>query len=117
MKNFILTIAIILSFTGVIQAQLKNQLSNKNASREAVALYAYINDLFGKKTLSGQMFSGWGFDEISYVHGITGKYPAIKGFDFIQSSLNDSVVHGAIRWWQRGWYSDDYVALGCTRNR
>jgi hypothetical protein len=29
------------------------------------------------------MFSGWGFDEISYVHGITGKYPAIKGFDFI----------------------------------
>jgi hypothetical protein len=83
-------------------AQLKYQLSNKNASREAVALYAYINDLFGKKTLSGQMFSGWGFDEISYVHGITGKYPAIKGFDFIQSSLNDSVVRGAIRWWQEG---------------
>ena len=26
------------------------------------------------------MFSGWGFDEINYVHSITGKYPAIKGF-------------------------------------
>ena len=102
MRNFILTIAVILSFAGAMQAQLKNQLSNKNASSEAVALYAYINDMFGKKTLSGQMFSGWGFDEINYVYGITGKYPAIKGFDFIQSSLNDSVVHGAIQWWHEG---------------
>ena len=86
MKNIIFSIVIILSFSQAPRAQLKNQLSNKNASREAVALYAYINDLFGKKILSGQMFSGWGFDEISFVHNITGKYPAIKGFDFIHIS-------------------------------
>ena len=48
------------------------------------------------------MFSGWGFDEIKYVHDVTGKYPAIKGFDFIQASLNDSVVKGTIEWWKAG---------------
>jgi hypothetical protein len=93
---------IVLSLSPVTLAQKKNQLSNKNASREAVALYAYINDLFGKKILSGQMSSGWGFDELSYIYDITGKYPAIKGFDFIQSAQNDSVVHGAIKWWKEG---------------
>ena len=83
-------------------AQSNHKLSDPGATKEAVALYAYINDMFGKKTLSGQMFSGWGFDEIKYVHDVTGKYPAIKGFDFIQASLNDSVVKGAIEWWKAG---------------
>ncbi len=83
-------------------AQNGHTLSNPKATKEAVALYAYLNDMFGKKTLSGQMFSGWGFDEIKYINSITGKYPAIKGFDFIQSSLNDSVVRGAIQWWKSG---------------
>jgi len=102
MKNIILSIAIIVSLFPATRAQQKNQLSNKNASREAIALYAYINDLFGKKILSGQMFSGWGFDEISFIYSITGKYPAIKGFDFIHSAENDSVVRGAIQWWREG---------------
>ncbi|MEO8406485.1 MAG: glycosyl hydrolase, partial [Chitinophagaceae bacterium] len=83
-------------------AQQQHKLSNPKATKEAIALYAYINDMFGKKTLSGQMLSGWGFDEIKYIYNITGKYPAIKGFDFIQSSLNDSMVKGAIEWWKDG---------------
>jgi hypothetical protein len=86
----------------ILLAQQQHRLSDAHATKEAKALYAYINDMFGKKTLTGQMFSGWGFDEINYVHKITGKYPAIKGFDFIQSSLNDSVVRGAIQWWKEG---------------
>ena len=102
MKKFILATIILLFFSPAIPAQKQYQLSNKEASQEAVALYAYINDLFGKKTLSGQMFSGWGFDEISYVYRITGKYPAIKGFDFIHDAQNDSVVRGVIQWWKEG---------------
>lgn len=86
----------------ILLAQQQHRLSDAHATKEAKALYAYIIDMFGKKTLTGQMFSGWGFDEINYVHKITGKYPAIKGFDFIQSSLNDSVVRGAIQWWKEG---------------
>src|SRR5690242_7863781 len=78
------------------------KLSNKAASKEAIALYAYINDMFGKKILSGQMFSGWGFDEFKYIHETTGKDPAIKGLDFIDSRLNDTVVSKAIDWWRTG---------------
>jgi hypothetical protein len=86
----------------VLQAQAKGKLSNGNASKEAVALYAYINDMFGKKILSGQMNSGWGFDEIKYIHEVTGKYPAIKGFDFINDRENDTVTRQAIDWWKSG---------------
>ncbi len=84
------------------QAPMKNRLTDKYASPEAVSLYAYVNQLFGKKILSGQMYSGWGFDEIGYVHDITGKYPAIKGFDFIHSAQNEAVVNGVIQWWKDG---------------
>ncbi len=89
-------------FTAGLFAQNSHPLSNPKATREAVALYRYINDMFGKKTLSGQMFSGWGFDEIKYINGITGKYPAIKGLDFIHARENDSVVKAAIEWWKAG---------------
>ena len=95
-------VALFLFFPFSLFAQNVHRLSNPKTTKEAVALYAYLNDMFGKKTLSGQMFSGWGFDEIKYINNITGKYPAIKGFDFIQSSLNDSVVKGAVQWWKAG---------------
>jgi Glycosyl hydrolase family 26 len=98
----LLIVCVVSGWSLTISAQQQHPLSDAKATKEARALYAYINDMFGKKTLSGQMFSGWGFDEINYIHKITGKYPAIKGFDFIQASLNDSVVKGAIQWWRDG---------------
>jgi beta-mannanase len=85
----------------ILQAQVTG-LSNKKASEEAVALYAYINNMFGKKILSGQMYSGWGFDEFKYINDVTGKYPAIKGLDFIDDKLNDTVTQQAINWWKSG---------------
>ncbi len=101
-RTLLLLIVLFVFLTRGLLAQSSYKLSNPNATKEAVALYAYLNDLFGKKTLSGQMFSGWGFDEIRYINGITGKFPAIKGFDFIQAYLNDSVIKGAIEWWKAG---------------
>ena len=86
----------------ILPAQTSGKLSNNKASKEAVALYAYINDMFGKKILSGQMYSGWGFDEFKYINGVTGKYPAIKGLDFIEDKLNDTVTQEAIDWWKSG---------------
>ena len=86
----------------LLRAQVTGKLSNRKASKEAAALYTYIKDMFGKKILSGQMYSGWGFDEFKYIHGITGKYPAIKGLDFIEDRLNDTVTQEAIDWWKSG---------------
>ncbi len=90
------------AFPFVLHAQTSGTLSNKKASKEAVALYAYINDMFGKKILSGQMYSGWGFNELKYINENTGKYPAIKGLDFIHEKENDTVTQQAIDWWKSG---------------
>jgi hypothetical protein len=104
MKTYhIIKIIVILLISPVIMcAQSQHTLSNPKATKEAIALYTYINDMFGKKTLSGQMFSGWGFDEYKYIHDVTGKYPAIKGLDFIHAQESDSVVNAAIKWWKEG---------------
>jgi len=93
---------LLLSFPAGLIAQSKHQLSNPHPSKEAVALYSYINDMFGKKILAGQMCSTWGVDELKYLHEVTGKYPAIRGMDFIESAQSDSEVIRSIAWWKRG---------------
>jgi hypothetical protein len=77
-------------------------LSNAAASPEAKALYCYIQNLSGKKILSGQMWSGWGFDELAYIQTNTGKQPAIMGLDFIQESVNNTQVQLATNYWKKG---------------
>lgn len=83
-------------------SQQRMELSNKNASAEAKALYRYLQDMYGKKMLAGQMTSNWGYDELNYVQDSTGKLPAIRGLDFIDSSKNDNEVKFAKAWWRKG---------------
>lgn len=78
------------------------KLSTPNPSKEAVALYRYLHDMNGKVILSGQMWAPWGIDEIEYVFNETGKYPALRGQDFIHESDNENEVKLAIEWWQKG---------------
>ena len=59
-----------------------------NASPQVGALLNYIHAMYGKKTLSGQMWSPWGIDEIETVRKITGKLPAIRGQDYIHERSN-----------------------------
>jgi len=74
-------------------------------------LLNYLSDMYGKYIISGQMDASWAtnddIDMISRVYADTGKYPAIKGFDFIM--LNHSYmpfmngreqVNEAIEWWE-----------------
>ena len=78
-------------------------LSTPNASPEAKALYCYIQSIAGKKILSGQMWSGWGFDELKYISDNTGgKQPALLGLDFMQQSANNTQVTLATNWWKKG---------------
>jgi len=99
------TVAVII-FLGCLGAagysQARLVLSNKKASKQAIALYNYIQDMYGKKILSGQMVSGWGFDELKYIQDSTGKLPAIRGGDFIDSNKNKTEVKEAKAWWKRG---------------
>jgi hypothetical protein len=86
----------------LVYGQVRLSLSDKNASREATAVYRYLQDISGKKILAGQMASEWGFDEIGYIEHITGKLPAIKGMDFIDSDKNEAQVRAAEEWWKSG---------------
>ena len=78
-------------------------LTNENATPEAKALYDYVLSVYRNKILSGQQESTWlGADyEFDYIYEHTGKYPAIRGFDFIDDDF-DGVVSRAIDWADRG---------------
>ncbi|MDA3893111.1 MAG: glycosyl hydrolase [Salinivirgaceae bacterium] len=77
-------------------------LVNPNPSVEAKAVFRYIQDMYGKKMLSGQMWAPWGVQEIDYVESNTGKKPAIVGLDFIHENDNDREVQRAINYWNAG---------------
>lgn len=79
-------------------------LSNPNASREAAALYKYICDTYGKSIISGQQESTWmGSEqyEFKYIYENTGKYPAIRGLDYMNDDF-EGVNRRAEEWHNRG---------------
>jgi len=87
--------------TGSDQKQFKS-LDNPDASPEAVALYKFLQDMMGKKILSGQMWAPWGIDEEKTILEITWKLPAIKGVDFIHEKDNEAEIQRAREYWERG---------------
>lgn len=93
----------LISINTISFAQSQLELSNKKASKQAKALYSYLQDMYGKKTLSGQMVSNFGAaDELQYIQDVTGKQPAIRGMDFIDSAKNEDEVKFAKEWWKKG---------------
>ncbi len=79
-------------------------LSNPKASKEAKALYKYICDTYGKGIISGQQESTWmGSDqyEFEYIYKNTGKYPAIRGLDYMNDDFK-GVNKRAEDWHNRG---------------
>lgn len=93
---------LLLLFAAKLSAQKPTPLVTPNASPEAQALFNYLNDIYGKKILSGQMWAPWGYDELKYLKEVTGKQPAIRGMDFINSKDNEAEVQHAIDWWKGG---------------
>lgn len=93
---------LVLALGSTVSLHAQRKLSNPNASKEAVALYKYIQDMDGKKILSGQMWSNFSGDELVYIQTNTGKQPAIRGMDFISQSQNNAEVQHAIDWWKTG---------------
>lgn len=81
-----------------------SSLSNPNASEAAKKLYQYISDTYGKAIISGQQESTWmGSDqyEFDYIFGKTGKYPAIRGLDYMNDDFK-GVNKRAKEWYDRG---------------
>lgn len=78
------------------------KLTAPNPSAEANALFKYLQDMFGEKILSGQMWTPSGIDELEYVGNITGKQPAIRGIDLIEEKYNKLEIQHAMEWWKAG---------------
>ena len=64
--------------------EVSSVLSNPNANEDAQKLFRYLCDCYGKYTLAGQHCEyGTIGMECHTIHQITGKYPAIIGFDLM----------------------------------
>ena len=81
-------------------------LSNPRASAGARTLYAYLWSIYGRRTLTGQQeqnFSPAGpRTELDYIQRVTGKQPALVGFDYIEPRDEAGVNARAIAWHRSG---------------
>jgi len=78
-------------------------------SPNARRLMNYLLDQYGKSIISGQMDTAWttnsSIDMTARVFYDTGKYPALKGFDFIDlpnswGGYGKNQIDEAIEWWE-----------------
>ncbi|MBE6834916.1 MAG: hypothetical protein E7515_01540 [Ruminococcaceae bacterium] len=97
-----LTVCILLS--GCSIERKKQALSNANAGEMTKAIYNYLCSVEGEKVLSAQQESTWVDSseyEMNYIYTASGKYPAIRGLDYMDDDF-DGVNKRAIDWWQKG---------------
>ncbi|MBP0964244.1 MAG: hypothetical protein J5999_03010 [Oscillospiraceae bacterium] len=90
--------------TQAVNTGYTQKLSNPNASKEARALFDYICKTYKNGIISGQQESTWmGSDqyEFDYIYKNTGKYPAIRGLDYMNDDFN-GVNKRAVEWHGRG---------------
>ena len=78
-------------------------------SPNAKRLMNYLSDNYGKKIISGQQDTSWtmnsGIDMTARVYEDTGRYPAVKGFDFLDlhadwMNYGRQQLEEAIEWWE-----------------
>ena len=81
-------------------------LSNPAASAEARALYAWLWSIYGTKTLTGQQeqnfkSAGAGL-ELNHIRRVTGKAPALLGFDYMDPEDQAATNARALAWHKAG---------------
>ena len=109
MTRHLLVFALVLLtsfFPGAVFAQdaARPTLSNPNATSETRALYRYLCDVYGEKIIAGQQESTWmGSEnyEFEIIHKASGKYPALRGLDYMNDDFR-GVNRRAQEWFQRG---------------
>ncbi|MEK0315811.1 glycosyl hydrolase [Cohnella sp. 56] len=70
---------------------------NPYASAQTKALMKFLNGIYGSRILSGGQWSNFG--EFNYIYALSGKLPAIKGFDFLEKDMS---IKDAIEWFNYG---------------
>ncbi|HIW65489.1 MAG TPA: glycoside hydrolase family 26 protein [Candidatus Alistipes intestinipullorum] len=88
------------------QFTLTTTLCTENPSPEAVKVYDFLRENFGKKVISGAMSNvSWNMDEVEWLHTTTGSYPALWCVDYIHLAWGEPDWTGyadldmAQEWW------------------
>ncbi len=90
-----------------VEGPVAANLVTPNPSPEAVRLYNYLKESYGKKIHSGATGITSSLDEENWIFSQTGKYPALAGFDFMNHTRNfsweikDDLVKNAVYWWSQ----------------
>ena len=95
-----------------VNLSVKNQLINPKATNEAKSLMSYLVDIYGTNILSGQQEQPGGHEwgdteaEFEYISKLTGKLPAIRGFDFMnyrgnELEIEDGSAERLIEWYNK----------------
>lgn len=91
------------------QTELSQALVTESASDKTQAVFSYLHSIWGKKMLSGQMDLTWDdqIDMRQRVIDVTGKAPALMGYDFMNYGLHHSAsglqqTEEAIAHWRNG---------------
>ncbi len=78
-----------------------NTLVSKNSSEKTKKLFEYLKSIYGKKFLAGQQYlQPSEFEDVVY-YRVTGKLPAVRGYDFMGISTcrkPDDQAQRAIKW-------------------
>lgn len=79
-------------------------LVNANSNEKTREVYSYLCSINGVSTLSAQQESTWMDSpdyEMNYINDNSGKYPAMRGLDYMNDDFA-GVNERAIEWWQKG---------------
>lgn len=106
-RIFASVIAVTVFFIGLYSAFCLSKaetpiLSNPDSTAEVKAVFEYIVN--SDAVLSGQQESTWMGSseyEMDYIFGTSGKYPVIRGLDYMNDDF-DGVNQRAIEWWNKG---------------
>lgn len=106
--GFILYDAVSFDYADMPDLKIDPTLCDKNATAETKSLMKYLTSVYGNHVISGQQeIYGGGNDgnmelEFEYIYSKTGKYPAIRGFDFMNYNpmygWEDSTTYRIINW-------------------
>lgn len=81
-------------------------LANANATAQAKKVYDFLAEQTGKKILSGAMANVSNNNDFAdWVYAVTGKYPALTGYDFIhidESWANYAITPARTQWENNG---------------
>jgi len=110
--SFSISFSTAFSIPSSVTFNLDQALVNPNASPQAVKVYTYLRESFGKRILSATMAQYTvQVNEAEWVYSQTGKYPAMTCFDFMNVTRDydnswdpdyDIFVTNAKKWWNDG---------------